>query len=216
MNEQKGSMSDLEKKPSLRISPYVYGRTSVRNRVTYFIDPNEEGTKMGVPETVVLTRWRQRVFENHRFSGSKLSPTLWRAVAAVYGKNATKICKLSKEELEDIKNTKGPAFKKLHHFDLPASSILLALFFICGPDRLKILIDKHTSKEHEGRSGIPDLFLFATNTQTGKPSIARFVEVKKPREPVSQDQKDEIELLNSMGLHARVMRLVEMPKKKAN
>jgi hypothetical protein len=52
-------MSDLEKKPSLRISPYVYGRTLVRNRVTYFIDPNEEGTKMGVPETVVLTRCKQ-------------------------------------------------------------------------------------------------------------------------------------------------------------
>ena len=87
---------------------------------------------------------------------------------------------------------------------------MYALFNICGPERLKVLIDKHTSKEHEGRSGVPDLFLFATNTQTGKPSIARFVEVKKPREPVSQDQKDEIELLNSMGLHARGMRLVEM------
>ena len=207
-------MLDIEKKPSLRISPYVYGRTAVRNRVTYLIDPKEEGSKMGVPETVVLTRWRQRVFENHRFSGSKLSPTLWRAVAAVYGKNAIKICKLSKEELEDLKKTKGPAFKKLHHFVLPETSILLALFNICGPERLKVLIDKHTSKEHEGRSGVPDLFLFATNIQSGKPSIARFVEVKKPREPVSQDQKDEIELLNSMGFHARVMRLVEMPKKK--
>ena len=209
-------MSDLEKKPSLRISPNVYGRTSVRNRVTYFIDPKGEGAKMGVPETVVLTRWRQRVFENHRFSGSKLSPTLWRAVAAVYGKNAIKICKLSKEELEDLKKTKGPALKKLHHFTLPESNIMFALFYICGPERLKVLIDKHTSKEHEGRSGIPDLFLFATNKQTGKPSIARFVEVKKPKEPVSQDQKNEIELLNSMGLHARVMRLVEMPKKEVS
>jgi hypothetical protein len=207
-------MSDIEKKPSLRISPNVYGRTSVKNRVTYFIDPKGEGTKMGVPETVVLTRWRQRQFANHRFSGEKLSPTLWRAVAAVYGKNAVKICKLSKEQLEDLKKTKGPAFKQLHHFDLPSSNIMFALFNICGPERLKVLIDKHTSKEHEGRSGVPDLFLFATNTQTGIPSIARFVEVKKPREPVSQDQKDEIELLNSMGLHARVMRLVEMHDKR--
>lgn len=207
-------MSDIEKKPSLRISPNVYGRTSVRNRVTYLIDPKGEGKKIGVPETVVLTRWRQREFPNYRFSGSKLSPTLWRAVAAVYGKNAVKISKLSKDEIEDLKKTKGPALKKLHHFDLPASNILFALFNICGPDRLKILIDKHTSKEHEGRSGVPDLFLFATNIQSGKPSIARFVEVKKPGEKISQDQIDEINLLNSMGLHARVMRLVEMPKAK--
>ena len=207
-------MSDIEKKPSLRISPNVYGRTAVRNRVTYLIDPKGEGTKMGVPETVVLTRWRQREFPNYRFSGSKLSPTLWRAVAAVYGKNAIKICKLSKDELEDLKKTQGPAFKKLHHYDLPSSNILFVLFNICGPVRIKVLIDKHTSKEHEGRSGIPDLFLFATNNQTGKPSIARFVEVKKPGEKISQDQLDEIDLLNSVGLHARVMRLVEMPKAK--
>ena len=207
-------MSDIEKKPSLRISPNVYGRTSVRNKVKYLIDPKGFGSDMGVPERVVLTRWRQRRFPNHQFSGDKLSSTLWRAVAAVYGKNTLKICKLSKAEIEDLKRTKGPLLKKLFHYDLPASNILFALFNICGPERLKVLIDKHTSKEHEGRSGIPDLFLFATNNQTGKPSIARFVEVKKPKEPISQDQKNEIELLNSMGLHARVMRLVEMPKKK--
>jgi hypothetical protein len=53
--------------------------------------------------------------------------------------------------------------------------------------------------------------LYASHIQTGKPSIARFVEVKKPDEKVSQDQKDEIVLLNSMGLHARVIRLVEKP-----
>jgi len=207
-------MSDIEKKPSLRISPNVYGRTSVRNKVKYLIDPKGNGSDMGVPERVVLTRWRQRRFPNHQFSGDKLSSTLWRAVAAVYGKNTLKICKLSKAEIEDLKRTKGPLLKKLFHFDLPASNILFALFNICGPDRLKILIDKHLSKEHEGRSGVPDLFLFATNIQSGKPSIARFVEVKKPGEKISQDQLDEIELLNSMGLHARVMRLVEMPKAK--
>ena len=39
------------------------------------------------------------------FSGEKLSPTLWRAVAAVYGKNTVKICKLSKEQLEDLKKS---------------------------------------------------------------------------------------------------------------
>jgi hypothetical protein len=59
------------------------------------------------------------------------------------------------------------------------------------------------------------LFLYATHIQTGKPSIARFVEVKKPDEKVSQDQKDEITLLNSLGLHARVIRLKELSKSKS-
>jgi hypothetical protein len=207
-------MLDIEKKPSLRISPNVYGRTSVRNKVKYLIDPKGGGSDMGVPERVVLTRWRQRKFANHRFSGDKLSSTLWRAVAAVYGKNATKICRLSTEQLEKIKVTQSKLDEKQTHLKLPASNIMFALFFICGSERLQVLLDKHTSKEHEGRSGVPDLFLFAVSTVTGKPSIARFVEVKKPGEKISQDQIDEIELLNSMGLHARVMRLVEMPNAK--
>ena len=207
-------MLDIEKKPSLRISPNVYGRTSVGNKVKYLIDPKGGGSDMGVPERVVLTRWRKRQFPNHRFSGDKLSSTLWRAVAAVYGKNATKICRLSKDQLEEIKVIQSQAEGESNYLKLPASSIMFALFFICGPRRLQVLIDKHTSKEHEGRSGVPDLFLFAASTVTGDPSIARFVEVKKPGEKISQDQIDEIELLNSMGLHARVMRLVEMPKAK--
>jgi hypothetical protein len=207
-------MLDIEKKPSLRISPNVYGRTSVRNKVKYLIDPKGGGSDMGVPERVVLARWRKRQFPNHRFSGDKLSSTLWRAVVAVYGKNAAKICMLSTEQLEKIKVTQSKLDEKQTHLKLPASSILFALFFICGSERLQVLLDKHTSKEHEGRSGVPDLFLFAVSTVTGKPSVARFVEVKKPGEKISQDQLDEIELLNSMGLHARVMRLVEMPKAK--
>ena len=207
-------MLDIEKKPSLRISPNVYGRTSVRNKVKYLIDPKGGGSDMGVPERVVLTRWRMRQFPNHKFSGDKLSSTLWRAVAAVYGKNAAKICRLSKDQLEEIKVIQSQAEGESNYLKLPASNIMFALFFICGPKRLQVLIDKHTSKEHEGRSGVPDLFLFAVSTVTGEPSIARFVEVKKPGEKISQDQIDEIELLNSMGLHARVMRLVEMPKAK--
>ena len=96
-------MSDIEKKPSLRISPNVYGRTSVGNKVKYLIDPKGIGSDMGVPERVVLTRWRQRQFPNHKFSGDKLSSTLWRAVAAVNGKNAAKNCHLSMEKVENLK-----------------------------------------------------------------------------------------------------------------
>jgi hypothetical protein len=86
-------MSDIENKPLLRISPNVYGRTDVKNRVKYLIDPKGEGAK----------------------------------------------------------------------------------------------------------TAVPDLFLYASHLQTGKPSIARFVEVKRPGEKVTKDQRNEIELLNFMG-----------------
>jgi hypothetical protein len=96
--------------------------------------------------------------------------------------------------------------------ELPAAKTLKALCLVCGPERMQVLLDKHNSIEHQGKSGVPDLFLYASHIQTGKPSIARFVEVKKPDEKVSKDQRDEIELLNSVGLHARVIRLNELPK----
>jgi hypothetical protein len=136
-------------------------------------------------------------------------------VAAAYGNNAKKICKLSLEEMQVIKDEKTVSIKALGHLELPAAKTLKALCNVCGPERMQVLLDKHNSNEHQGKSGVPDLFLYATHIQTGKPSIARFVEVKKPGEKVSQDQKDEIELLNAMGLHARVIRLVEKPATKS-
>ncbi|MFC6637371.1 VRR-NUC domain-containing protein [Sulfitobacter sediminilitoris] len=40
-------------------------------------------------------------------------------------------------------------------------------------------------------------------------SFYRLVEVKRPRERVNQDQKDEIAFLVSIGVPARVLRLIE-------
>ena len=160
-------MSDIEKKPSLRISPNVYGRTGEKNRVKYLIDPKGEGTKTGVPETVVLTRWRKRQFPNYSFSGEKLSSTLWRAVAAAYGSNAKKICKLSLEDIQAIKDEKTVAIKAQGHLELPSAKTLQALCLVCGHERMQVLLDKHNSLEHQGKSGVPDLFLYATHTQTG-------------------------------------------------
>ena len=204
-------MHDIEKKPSLRISPNVYGRISVKNKVMYLIDPKGVGAKMGVPERVVLTRWRQRQYPGHIFSGEKLSSTLWRAVAAGYGKNALKICSFSLEKMQQIKDEKSEFLKEMGYLKLPAASTLHALCFVCGPERLQLLIDRHTSEEHAGKSGVPDLFLYSTSAISGKPSISRFVEVKKPGEAISSVQKAEIALLNELGLHARVIRLVEKP-----
>ena len=79
----------------------------------------------------------------------------------------------------------------------------------CGPDRLQAILNRHLAPERGNISGIPDLFLFATPLGSNKPGIARFVEVKKPEEAVSNEQLAEIDFLNSLGLHARVLRLIE-------
>ena len=52
-------------------------------------------------------------------------------------------------------------------------------------------------------------FLYAIEGSSNHPTFARFVEVKKPEEPASRVQLEEIDFLNKLGLHARVLRLVE-------
>ena len=46
-------------------------------------------------------------------------------------------------------------------------------------------------------------------TPTIVPVVEEVVEVKKPEEAVSNEQLAEIDFLNSLGLHARVLRLIE-------
>ena len=55
---------------------------------------------------------------------------------------------------------------------------------------------------------MPDLFLYALNEQ-GRVQSPRFVEVKRPREPIHSSQTGEIAFLLGLGLNARVFRLLE-------
>lgn len=200
------TLKETEAKPALRISHIVYGREHAGNRVTYLIDPKGLGKKRAVPESVVLHRWRQRQFAGHRFSGSRLSATLWRAIAHALGQDATRLCRMSVDAITLAKEKARPG---LGFLKLPTPDTLHALFAVCGPKRLQALINRHLSPEHAGLSGVPDLFVYAVNERTGKPTIARFVEVKKPEEAISRTQLAEIAILNRMGLHARVLRLDE-------
>lgn len=78
-----------------------------------------------------------------------------------------------------------------------------------GPDRLDQLIKRHCAPDRGSRSGVPDLFLFARKNSTGDLLVPTFVEVKKPQEAISLDQRSEIAFLQSMGLRARVLTLME-------
>jgi hypothetical protein len=51
--------------------------------------------------------------------------------------------------------------------------------------------------------------LFAVDQESGDYHSAHFVEVKKPREHVSKDQREEMAFMVSLGLNARVLRLIE-------
>lgn len=206
-------MKETEAKPALRISHIVYGRQLVKNRVYYLVDQKGGGDLRAVPETVVLQRWRRRRFPAHTFSGARLSSTLWRAVGLALGNNAKALCNMSTQSLSAAIDEQRTLLRE-HHYALPAPVALHALFDVCGPDRLAAILNRHLAPDRGNLSGIPDLFLYAVRTETGLPSIARFVEVKKPEERVSQAQIDEIDFLNGLGLHARVLRLIE-PKSRS-
>jgi hypothetical protein len=173
------------------------------------LDPKGQGTERFVAESVVLKRWRKRQFPGHTFSGERLSSTLWRAVAKAFGTKAKALCKLTLDQIADNADNSRELLSADGFLKLASPQTLHALFAVCGPERLQAILDKHLSAEHKGKSGIPDLFLFATNHSTGLPTIARFVEVKKPEEAVSNVQMAEIAFFNQIGLHARVLRLVE-------
>ena len=190
-------MKETLAKPALRISHIVYGRMAVKNRVHYLIDPKGKGSEHAVPESVVLKRWRKRQFPNHTFSGSRLSSTLWRAVHQAFGENLSQWVGRSVLEIDENIKTNRDGLKAGDYLSLPSAETLQTIFA------------RHTSPKHKGKSGVPDLFLFATNQTTGLPTIARFVEVKKPEEPASAVQMEEINFLNGLGLHARVLRLIE-------
>lgn len=200
--------AESEKKPSLRISHIVYGREKRGTRVVFLVDEKGNGTKKMISEEVVLYRWRRRKFPGYVFSGARLGPNLWTTLPKLLGSEVSHWLVLTEEELQSAiankKNLTGDVFAKI-----PAANVLHALLAVCGLERLNLLVERH--RDHNGKDshGVPDLFLFAKKVTDGTCTIARFVEVKKPEEPTKGNQHEEIAFLQSMGLHARVLRLDE-------
>jgi hypothetical protein len=207
---KKSRLNDPEHQrlPSLRISHIVYGRELRGNRVFYLVDPKGGGTDKKVAESVVLHRWRRRVFVGFTFSGSRLGPNIWRTLPTVFGDNPQQWQRLSIQDIEDAMETRRGDLRA-GFATLPGANVLHALFEVCGAARLKQLIVRHNDPARQDRFGTPDLFLYATENSAGKAAIARFVEVKKPEEPLKPDQSEEIAFLQGLGLHARVLRLDE-------
>ena len=197
-----------EKMPSLRISHIVYGRQKIDSRVVYLVDEKGNGEGRKIAEQVVLHRWRRRKFEGFSFSGARLSPNLWRVLPLALGDQVENWHKLSIEQIRE-RVAGNQQILKDKFTKLPSENVLHALLNICGPQRVQQLIDRHTAPDQTEPHGVPDLFLYAVHLRSGAYSIARFVEVKKPEEQVKKNQHKEIAFLQSLGLHARVLRLVE-------
>jgi hypothetical protein len=193
---------DPEPKPSLRISHIVYGRRSHKNRVEYLVD--EKSDQYKIPEEVVLIRWRQRKHATYSFSGDRLGPHVWRALAAVLGSD----CKRwpAKMTQQNIDSWRANANCKALSNSVPALATIDALWEICGPVKLQKLVDRHADPRV---FGVPDLFLFARHKTSAKKLMGRFVEVKKPEEALSEGQREEIAFMNGIDLHARCIRLME-------
>ena len=207
-NKRRIKDTEGQKKPALRISHIVHGREKRGNRVVYLVDPTGAGEEKKSAEQVVLYRWRRRVFPGHSFAGGRLNPGLWRTVHKVFGGDLKAWMSLSELQLQHKIDSCRGALREGYQ-TLPSAQILWALFECIGAERLQSILARHTDPERLNCFGTPDLFLYAINNWSNKVSIARFVEVKKPEEQLSQDQKDEIGFLQSLGLHARVLRLME-------
>lgn len=207
-HDSKNMPSTEPNSPALRISHIVRGRERVGHRVKYLVDPEGVLSETAVPETVVLRRWRQRERAGFRFGGDRLSSTLWRAMRYVFNESPAQVCSMSREEIA-VRLEDWRVELRRRRLSLPSPMALRVLLSAIGPERLALMLARHADPKRSGHSGVPDLFLYALEAETDRCAYVRFVEVKRPRELLSQDQLDELEFLRALGLPARVLRLRE-------
>ena len=196
--------------PYLGISNIVFGRrTNSDNRVEYLVDANgckESGYK--IPEQVVLLRWKQKVNHKYRFGGMRLSPNIWRSINVALGSIYTEIFKMDIDQI-DLKYK--VAAQTLRSFQYPTMVGMKVVRLMEGLSlkKFKILMERHNDPSRSDKYGTPDLFLWAIKRNSGVIAYSRFVEVKKPNEPLSKDQISELHFLNGLNLKARCFRLKE-------
>ena len=182
---------------NLNISKNAYGRrTNSSQRVEYLIDPDgDEDLGYGIPEKVVISRWKSRSNDKHSFGGIRLSPNVWRSIRLALGDDAASIHALSLEEINQ-KYLAAKSALKLAKFPTVSGQKIIKLCEGLGTKNFNALMQRHNHSDRCSIYGTPDLYLWALKKRTRKLSYIRFVEVKKPREPLSADQKKELLFLN--------------------
>ena len=201
-------------RPALRISNIVYGRRNLTgHRVEYLLDHTDPDSPYHIPEQIVLRRWKAKDGSEAglRFSGFRLSPKIWKSLNFVFEADVNAMCNLSEDHLNEIfaKKSEEEEFKNQHFITITGDK-LKRLTSALGTEKLGRLIERHNDPNFPERYGTPDLFLYAIKDGINKIDHFRFVEVKKPDEPLSADQIDELHFLNDeLRVRARVLFLVE-------
>ena len=203
-------MPDEFNSPALRISNIVHGRRNVADRVEYMLDPKGQDTsKFEIPEQIVLTRWRQRKSNAYVFGGMRLSPNIWRSVKVALGKDWSNIERLESTEIDKLYKASAARLKSKKYKAVNGEN-LLKLVEGLGVTKFNALMTRHNDPERSKIYGTPDLFVWAISRNNKEIDHVRFIEVKKPREPLSEDQVNELHYLNfDLKVKARVLRLRE-------
>lgn len=203
-------MPDEFNSPALRISNIVHGRRNVADRVEYMLDPKGQDTsKFEIPEQIVLTRWRQRKSNAYVFGGMRLSPNIWRSVKVALGKDWSNIERLESTEIDKLYKASAAGLKSKKYKAVNGEN-LLKLVEGLGVTKFNALMTRHNDPERSKIYGTPDLFVWAISRNSKEIDHVRFIEVKKPREPLSEDQVNELHYLNfDLKVKARVLRLRE-------
>ena len=203
-------MPDEFNSPALRISNIVHGRRNVADRVEYMLDPKGQDTsKFEIPEQIVLTRWRQRRINAYQFGGMRLSPNIWRSIKVALGENWSNIERFEATEIDKL-YTASAARLKSKKYKAVNGENLLKLVEGLGVTKFNALMTRHNDPDRSKIYGTPDLFVWAISRNSKEIDHVRFIEVKKPGEPLSEDQVNELHYLNfDLKIKARVLRLRE-------
>jgi hypothetical protein len=196
---------------TLPISYSVFGRRTNKNRrVEYLIDPKGLLDKgFGIPEQVVLSRWKKKSSRKNYCSGMRMSPNIWRSIRVALGNDAFSIAQMSIEEINACYHRKSDELKA-HKYPIITGEKILHLARGLGSKNLEALLLRHNDMSRSGLFGTPDLYLWKSTKKTRDIHSIKFVEVKKPKEPLSSDQRDELEYLNNvLGIPALLLRLIE-------
>jgi len=203
-------MPDEFNSPALRISNIVHGRRNVADRVEYMLDPKGQDTsKFEIPEQIVLTRWRQRRINAYQFGGMRLSPNIWRSIKVALGENWSNIERFEATEIDKLYKASAARLKSKKYKAVNGEN-LLKLVEGLGVTKFNALMTRHNDPDRSKIYGTPDLFVWAISRNSKEIDHVRFIEVKKPGEPLSEDQVNELHYLNfDLKIKARVLRLRE-------
>jgi len=175
----------------------VTGRINQRGRVYYDLSSKGGDTKQLIPEQIVLKRWRNLSNNTLVFHGCRLGPNVWQPLGNVDFQAPDWV-----EQIQELHTTTAGRLVTVDSLEAMRSSL--------GANKLSALNAFCQAMLARGKFGTPDLFLWVTAKKTGQYLFGTFAEVKKPKEPVSKDQRLMLWVMRRMGINAHLLRLHEI------